>query len=92
MAVDSHVDEPMIGIGQETVPNGACNMSLPRTAADVLNNHTTLEVESLDRIYLKVIQMRLQDLGGVAWFFRKHRVEASASSVPGEGSQCGLRV
>jgi len=30
------------------------------------------------RSYLKVIQMRLQDLGGVAWFFRKHRGEAFA--------------
>ena len=50
MAVDSHVDEPMTGIGQETVPNGACDMRLRRTTADVLNNHTTLEVESLDRI------------------------------------------
>jgi len=80
MAVDSHVDEPMIGIGQEILPNGACTMSLPRTAADVLNNHTTLEVESLDRIYLKVIQMRLQNLGGVAWFFRKHRGEAFATA------------
>ena len=59
MAIDSHVYEPMIGIGQETLPNGAYTMSFPRTATDVLNNHTTLEVESLDRIYLKVIQMRL---------------------------------
>jgi DNA-binding PadR family transcriptional regulator len=55
-------------------------MSLPRTAADVLKNHTTLEVESLDRIYLKVIQMRLQDCSGIAWFFRKHRGEAFATA------------
>jgi DNA-binding PadR family transcriptional regulator len=70
----------MIGSGQETLPNGACSMSLPRTAADVLKNHTTLEVESLDRIYLKVIQMRLQDCSGIAWFFRKHRGEAFATA------------
>lgn len=55
-------------------------MSLPRTPADVLKNHTTLEVESLDRIYLKVIQMRLQDCSGIAWFFRKHRGEAFATA------------
>ena len=83
MAIDSHVDEPMIGIGQETLPNGACKMSLPRTAADVLNNHTTLEVESLDRIYLKVIQMRLQNMGGIAWFFRKHRGEGIPRRLSG---------
>jgi len=45
-----------------------------------VDSHTTLEVESLDRIYLKVIQMRLQNLGGVAWFFRKHRGEAFATA------------
>lgn len=55
-------------------------MSLPRTAADVLKNHTTLEVESLDRVYLKVIQMRLQDCSGIAWYFRKHRGEAFATA------------
>jgi len=45
-----------------------------------VDSHTTLEVESLDRIFLKVIQMRLQDLGGVAWFFRKHQGEAFATA------------
>jgi DNA-binding PadR family transcriptional regulator len=70
----------MIGSGQETLPNGACSMSLPRTAADVLENHTTLEVESLDRIYLKVIQMRLQERRGIAWYFRKHRGEVFATA------------
>jgi|GEM_PF-2112394 len=45
-----------------------------------VDSHTTLEVESLDRIYLKVIQMRLQNMGGIAWFFRKHRGEAFATA------------
>ena len=45
-----------------------------------VDSHTTLEVESLDRIYLKVIQMRLQNLGGITWFFRKHRGEAFATA------------
>ena len=45
-----------------------------------IDSHTTLEVESLDRIYLKVIQMRLQNMGGIAWFFRKHRGEAFATA------------
>ena len=35
-------------------------MSLPRTVADVLSQHVTLEVESIDRMYLNVYQPRLQ--------------------------------
>ena len=35
-------------------------MSLPRTVADVLNEHVTLEVECIDRMYLNVYQPRLQ--------------------------------
>jgi len=45
-----------------------------------IDSHTTLEVKSLDRIDLKVIQMRLQNMGGIAWFFRKHRGEAFATN------------
>lgn len=55
-------------------------MSLPRSAADVLNGHTVLEVESLDRIYLKVMQFRLQTESGIAWFFRQHRGEVFATA------------
>ena len=35
-------------------------MSLPRTVADVLREHVTLEVEGIDRMYLNVYQPRLQ--------------------------------
>ena len=39
---------------------------IPRTVADVLGQHVTLEVESIDRMYLNVYQPRLQYDRGVA--------------------------
>jgi hypothetical protein len=56
-------------------------MSLPRTVADVLSEHVTLEVEGIDRMYLNVYQPRLQTDRGVAAFFRFHRGETFASSA-----------
>src|SRR5262244_1945555 len=56
-------------------------MSLPRTVAEVLSQHVTLEVEGIDRMYLNVYQPRLQTDRGVAAFFRFHRGETFASSV-----------
>ena len=56
-------------------------MSLPRSVADVLSQHVTLEVEGIDRMYLNVYQPRLQTERGVAAFFRFHRGETFASSA-----------
>src|SRR3954449_10654956 len=56
-------------------------MTLPRTAADVLKDHVTLQVEGIDRMYLNVYQPRLQTDRGVAAFFRFHRGETFASSA-----------
>jgi len=56
-------------------------MSLPRSVAEVLKNHVTLEVEGIDRMYLNVYQPRLQTDLGVASFFRFHRGEIFASSA-----------
>src|SRR3954452_196712 len=56
-------------------------MTLPRSAADVLKDHVTLEVEGIDRMYLNVYQPRLQTERGVAAFFRFHRGETFASSA-----------
>jgi hypothetical protein len=56
-------------------------MSLPRSVADVLNEHVTLEVEGIDRMYLNVYQPLLQTDRGVAAFFRFHRGETFASSA-----------
>jgi hypothetical protein len=56
-------------------------MTLPRTVAQVLKDHVTLEVEGIDRMYLNVYQPRLQTDRGVAAFFRFHRGETFASSA-----------
>jgi hypothetical protein len=56
-------------------------MSLPRSVAEVLKLHVTLEVEGIDRMYLNVYQPRLQTERGVAAFFRFHRGETFASSA-----------
>lgn len=54
-------------------------MTLPRTAADVLADHVTFELESIDRMRLNVLQPRLQYGGGVHGFFVKHRGNRFAS-------------
>jgi hypothetical protein len=56
-------------------------MSLPRTVGEILREHTTLEVESIDRMYLNVYVPGLQFEGGVAYFFRSHRGQLFASSA-----------
>src|SRR5215468_6609274 len=56
-------------------------MSLPRSVAEVLKEHVTLEIEGIDRMYLNVYQPRLQTDRGVAAFFRCHRGETFASSA-----------
>jgi len=56
-------------------------MSVPRTVAEVLNEHVTLEVEGIDRMYLNVYVPQLQREQGVAGFFRFHRGHQFASSA-----------
>ena len=56
-------------------------MTLPRTVAEILSEHTTLEVESIDRMYLNAYVPGLQHDGGVAAFFRSHRRQPFASSA-----------
>jgi hypothetical protein len=55
-------------------------MSIPQTAADAIGCHVTLTLECVDRIYLNVIQFRLQIEPNVVWFFRQHRGEAYATA------------
>ena len=55
-------------------------MSIPRSVADVIRNHVTLEVEGIDRMYLNVYQPKLQMEKGAACFFRFHRQQPVASS------------
>lgn len=60
-------------------------MTVARTAADALSGHVTLEVESIDRLYLNVYQPTLQTPGGASYFFRAIRgcpVPSSALMAP----------
>jgi hypothetical protein len=56
-------------------------MSVPRTVAEVIREHVTLEVEGIDRMYLNVYQPKLQHDGGVITFFRYHRQQPVVSSA-----------
>jgi hypothetical protein len=56
-------------------------MSVPRSVAEVLDEHVTLEVEGIDRMYLNVYVPQLQREQGVASFFRFHRGHRFASSA-----------
>jgi hypothetical protein len=56
-------------------------MSVPRSVAEILRDHVTLEVESIDRMYLNVYVPKLQTERGVVGFFRYHRGHPFASSA-----------
>lgn len=56
-------------------------MSLPRSVADVINEHVAFQTESIDRMYLNVYQPMLQTGGGVSHFFRHHRGEVFATAL-----------
>jgi hypothetical protein len=56
-------------------------MTLPRSVADVLASHVTLEVECIDRMFLNLYQPRLQHELGVVGFFKAHRGFPVVSSV-----------
>ena len=56
-------------------------MSVPRTVADVLRGHVSLEVEGIDRMYLNVYVPKLQRELGVVGFLRYHRGHLFASSA-----------
>lgn len=56
-------------------------MSLPRTVAEVIQEHLTLELEGIDHMYLNVYQPKLQRDQGVVNFCRYHRGFTFASSA-----------
>jgi hypothetical protein len=56
-------------------------MTVAQSVAEILRDHVTLEVESIDRMYLNAIVPLLQSGGGIAWFFKKYRGYAFASSA-----------
>jgi len=61
-------------------------MSITQTSlAEILRKHVTLEVESIDRMYLNVYIARLQRESGASWFLkqqRKYPVASSAAMAP----------
>jgi len=56
-------------------------MTVPRSVADVLAGHVTLEVECIDRMYLNLYVPKLQYDTGVVGFFKGHRGATFASSA-----------
>lgn len=56
-------------------------MNLPRSVAEVLDGHITLELACIDRMYLNVYVPRLQREQGVVNFLRYHRQALFASSA-----------
>ncbi len=56
-------------------------MTVARSAAEILSQHTTLALECIDRLYLNVYVPVLQRAAGAAYFFRKVRGVSVPSSV-----------
>jgi hypothetical protein len=56
-------------------------MNLPHSVAEILKNHVTFQLESIDRMYLNVYVPALQYEGGVVRFFRSHRGQPITSSA-----------
>lgn len=61
-------------------------MSITQTSlAEILREHVTLEVESIDRMYLNVYIAKLQRESGASWFLKEQRklpVPSSAAMAP----------
>lgn len=55
-------------------------MSIPRTVAEVIGQHVTLELECLDRVYLNVYQPKLQYPKAVYFFLREQYGPGAVSS------------
>src|SRR5262245_50657699 len=56
-------------------------MKIAQTVAEVLDEHVTMEVECIDRMYLNVYMPQLQHVAGAVQFFRYHRKQSWASSA-----------
>jgi hypothetical protein len=55
-------------------------MTIPQTVSQILDEHVTLELECIDRLYLGLYVPVLQEPRGVAWFWKTHRGHNFASS------------
>jgi hypothetical protein len=56
-------------------------VTLPRSVADVLDDHVVFELECIDRMYLNLYQPKLMWPGGVVGFFKGHRGMPFVSSA-----------
>src|SRR6266545_5728816 len=71
----------VVGPEGPPIPRPEPAMSVARSVAEVLRDHVTLELESIDRMYLNVYIPQLQHELGVVSFFRFHRGNPVASSA-----------
>jgi hypothetical protein len=56
-------------------------MTLARSVAEILDQHSRLCLSSIDRLYLNLYVPMLQTEQGTAWFWRQHRGHDFASSA-----------
>src|SRR5258708_31468777 len=77
------VHSPLAAVGWPlpAEPQSEPIMTLPRTAAQVLSGHVTLEVRCIDRVLLTFRQPRLQYGQCIHGFFCHHRVNQFVSSA-----------
>ena len=81
-AVSSRIEATVAVVWPVGSPStGVRAMNVARTAAEVLAEHATLELECVDRMYLNAYVPILQTCGGAAWFFRKVRGKPVPSSA-----------
>ena len=66
--------------GRKGTPRTEPKTKLPQSVAEVLSKHVTLEVESIDRMYLNAIVPRLQIVEGALRFIRQQRKAKVAST------------
>jgi hypothetical protein len=66
--------------GRKGTPQAEPKSKLPQSVADVLQKHVTLEVESIDRMYLNAIVPRLQITQGAVSYVR-HQKKALVAST-----------
>jgi hypothetical protein len=66
--------------GRKGTPRAEPKSKLSQTVAEVLSKHVTLEVESIDRMYLNAIVPRLQIVEGAVRFIRQQRKAKVAST------------
>ena len=65
-------------------------MTVARSVADILDEHTTLEVECIDRMYLYLYVPILQREAGIAHFWRSHWGRSGLPSAGNAGSRRSL--